>query len=258
MPSLSSLLASNPNSFTAFFKGITSRVQPTKIADNVEQTPRMTPYGELCQNVLTENNAAADEGQYFMIGNPTLGTGLACGATNTAASDLTNYIVLQNMAQAGGKCVILDFLRMVCTGAGTAAAALHYESSIDNTVARYTSGDGMAAAPKNVNMSSSIASVVKAYVGPIVTAAATDAKRALGRGCIRVVIPVVGDQYTFTFGRSTGGGNGLISSGTTQCSINIPHVPVVIGPQQMFAFNIWGASMSAGPVFTFEMGWIER
>ena len=258
MPSLSSLLASNPNSFTAFFKGITSREQPAKIADNIEQTPRFTPYGEICGNVLKENNAAADEGGYFMIGNPTLGTGLACGATNTAASDLTNLFILNNMDRACGKNVILDYLRMTCTGAGTAAAALHFQTAIDNTVGRYTSGDGLASAPKNVNMNSSKGSVVQAYAGPLVTAAATVQKRDLGRGNIRVVIPVVGDTYLWTFGRNNAGNGGLITSGTTQCSLNFPHVPVVIGPQQSFYFNIWGASMSAGPLFSFEFGWIER
>lgn len=258
MPSLSSLLSSNPNSFTAFFQGITSRILPTRLADGIQQSPRMNQYGELINNPLSENNQFAEEGSYFMIGNPTLGTGLATGATNTAASDLTNYIVLMNMDQVGGKNVVLDFLRLTCTGAGTAAAALHFQSAIDNSVNRYTSGDALLSAPKNCNMNSSIGSVVKAVAGPIVTAAATAQKRDLGRGCIRVVIPVVGDTYLWTFGKSNAGNGGLISSGTTQCSLSFPHVPVIIGPQQMFSFNLWGASMSAGPLFSFEMGWTER
>jgi hypothetical protein len=258
MPSLSSLLSSNPNSFTSFLQGITSKVLPAKLIDGNQQSPRMNQYGEFIHTPLSENNQCADEGSYFMIGNPTLGTGLATGATNTAASDLTNYIVLMNMDQYGGKNVILDYLRLTCTGAGTAAAALHFQSAIDNSVGRYTSGDGLASAPKNCNMNSSVGSVVKAVAGPIVTAAATAQKRDLGRGCIRVVIPVVGDTYLWTFGKSNAGGGGLITSGTTQCSQVFSHVPVVFGPQQMFSFNLWGASMSAGPLFSFEMGWTER
>ena len=258
MPSLSSLLSSNPNSFTAFLQGITSKLLPAKLADGTQQSPRMNQYGEFINAPLSENNQVALEGGYFMIGNPTLGTGLATGATNTTASDLTNFILLMNMDMPGGKDVILDYLRLTCTGAGTAAAALHFQTSIDNSVNRYTSGDALLASPKNCNMNSSIGSIVKAVAGPIVTAAATAQKRDLGRGNVRVVIPIIGDTYLWTFGRNNAGGGGLITSGTTQCSLTFPHVPVVIGPQQMFAFNLRGASMSAGPIFSLEMGWAER
>jgi hypothetical protein len=259
MPSISTLLASNPNSFTSFLQGITSRVFPTKIADNVQQSPRMTPYGEFgVANYMNDVYPVADEGQYFAIVNPTLGTGIATIAAADAYDPLETYILLQNMEPIGGKRVYLDFLRLLCTGAGTNGTNLHFSTAIDGCVSRYTSGDALASQPKNVNMDSNNRSCVQAYAGPLITTAASANVRYLDNGKVRLVIPVVGDSYQFNFGSKAGGNGGLITSGTTQCSLIFTHVPVIIGPQQSFLFSLWGTSQSAGPAFTISFGWWER
>jgi len=237
-----------------------ARVLPTLNLDGVEVANRGGKYGE--QYIIPTfppRVALADEGSYFTVKNPASGTGIASIAAADADDPLETYILMRNNDVAGGKSAYLDYLKLNCTVAGVGHTSSRYTMTIDNGVARYTSGASMTAAPTNVNMGSSMASIVTCIGGPLITTAATSAARRVAHGLLRAaVINVVGDMHTFIFGGGPGAGFRSVAEGTTQMCSVLPAPPVIVGPQQSFLFSVWGASMTTGVAFEIDMGWFER
>jgi len=236
------------------------REQPSLNIDGETINTRGGRYGELYTvPIYPARSAIADEGAYFTVKNPTSGNGIATIAAATSDSALETYILMRNNAVAGQRRAYLDYLKLHCTAAGVGHTSSRYTMTIDNGVARYTSGAAMTAIPTNVNMDSGEASICTCIAGPLITTAATSAARRVAHGVIRAaVINVVGDAHVFVFG---GGGSCAyrgVAEGTTQMFSVIPAPPIVVGPQQSFLFSVWGASMSTGISFEIEMGWWER
>jgi len=229
---------------------------PTATGSNVDVANRSGRYGDqFVAPIGAGRTNVCDEGSYFVVTNPTPGTGLATIATLTALADTSPFFMLINNASAGGKRVYMDYIKLLVTDAGTAGASLHYNVKIDNGVGRYTSGSALTSTPQNCNMDSSVATGCLAYGGPLVAAAATAAARLLGGGLFKVSIPVVGDNYILTFGcPASGVGQGV----ATIANAVLNHAPVVIGPQQSFFFHIWLPSQSAASSYEIEVGWWER
>ena len=236
--------------------GKVGRALPTPVADGLSVDARFGRYGEsLNIPLLTPLHGVSDEGSYYVLTNPTPGTGIATLAAPTAWVATSPYILVKNNDVAGGRRVYFHYIKLICTNAGTGGASLHYDVYVDSTN-RYTSGNGLATtSPINVNMDSSNSSVTQCYAGPLVATAASASVRRLGGGVFKTGIPVVGDTYALYFGCDS------VAVGSAVATINnvaFNHPPVIIGPQSCMLFYLWLPSQSGATSYEIEMGMWER
>lgn len=234
------------------------RALPSAYQDSVNGAMRAGRYGEPIVQALQGGkvSALAEEGSYFVTRNATTGTGIASTANVTAFSATSPFLYLYNGSTT--KSVTLDYLKLQVTAAGTNGTALWYQMNIDN-IARWTSGGTALGTPACTNMSTTTASGVTGYAGAIVAPAASAYVRALAGGAIRLVIPVVGDQYLFTFGSSAPGPIGTLAlAGTAIASWHSPAPPVVLGPGHTFLLYLWLPSQSGASSYEYEVGFWER
>jgi hypothetical protein len=84
--------------------GKVSRGLPSPSADGQSVDSRFGRYGEnLNIPVLTPLHGVADEGSYYILTNPTPGTGIATLAAPTAFVTTSPYILVKNNDVPGGK-----------------------------------------------------------------------------------------------------------------------------------------------------------
>lgn len=205
--------------------------------------------------ILTQPNAQAVEGSRYVVTNPTMGTGVA-GAITTAFADTSALCGIVNGASAGGKDIILDYLKMQYTVAPTSATAAQIAVTIDSGARSVAAGTLLTPVNPNMNIANAtVASTVR--FGAVTAAAATGAKRIVVRDAIRTGIPVVGDEVFINFGAMDSPAGPV--SGAAANILAVPVGPVVIGPGHTVLIHTWHpANVTTGPSFEFEMGWIER
>jgi len=200
----------------------------------------------------------ADDG-YFVTTQPALDTGLATIATPTDGADVSPFIILKNndvVVDKGGKLVYPDYIRLVCTAAGTAGASLHITAKIDS-VPRYTSGSTATVGPKNANMNSGLTPIALLYAGPLVAAAAGSGVRVLGTAVPKLTIPVVGDEYIIKFGAGSPMPS-IAKNGTTPTGYVINFAPAILGGGDSLLIHLWLPSQSAASSYLVEVGHWEK
>jgi hypothetical protein len=121
---------------------------------------------------------------YFTFNNPTVGTGIACNADPTAITATEACLIIDNSATRQGNNpdnhhVILDYIKMTVTAAGTGATKARLAFFIDN-INRYSSG-GTELTGKNTSYDtrdsySDRTPKAKVYFGDITATAANSAK----------------------------------------------------------------------------------
>ncbi len=240
--------------------GVVARSTATKQQEQTEAPLRVSRYGEMVTRIVGKEGkyALADSGEYWSATNPTPGTGIAGIAATGAFADAESLLYIKNGASVGdGTRIYLDFLQLIVTAAGTNGTDHRYVSKIDTGADRYTSG-GSSITPVNPNMDSSTTSSATIKFGALVTTAASTSARLVQNGLIRNVITVAGDVYTFDFGGTMTAAPAHAIAGTAIANIVIPHVPVVIGPQQYFVMSLHSSSQTAATSYEFNLGYWER
>lgn len=207
-----------------------------------------------------------EQGSYYMVQNPTPGTGFAQPIT-AAYSATSAFITIFNGAAAfvaGGKVanaknVYVDYIRLINSAVGASSTAGHLVCALDNGN-RYSSGTASTPTPYNIYLGGgSSATVVQ--VGPLVTTA-TAAVILLGHTVLRVATApawVVYDEVVIHFGAREAATESAVITATTQTRLDAWMPPVVVGPQQTFLvqpFNV--ANAVTAPSFEYEIGWWER
>lgn len=219
-------------------------------------------------NIWNGQQATADEGNFFLATNPTVGTGIAmvtsvvddvATASSTHAQFSPTMLVQNNWptTDASQHRIYLQYLRVsVVTQAPTSASDWRFAFRGDNVSSRYTSG-GTLIVPVNINMDSNNATRAVVYFGNI-TAALPSASggRLLSKGIVDYALPIIGDQWLFTFGDVAMPSYQIAATALKQ--ITIPCGPIIIGPGQNVTFEQWGTSNAAAPAFEFELGYVER
>jgi len=236
--------------------GMVRRALGLPVGDGVESQARMGRYGELLtQRLGSPYHSLADEGSYFVAGNPTPGTQIDHVTSAAISETAGNYLYLKNNDALGGKRLYLDFCRLICNSVPTTGSAGYFFWKVDN-VNRYTS-TGTTLTPVNANMDAGLASVAQLYVGANVTIAPSASARVVAHGMLRSVIPVAGDEWIFKFG---GQDFSCASSlgGTVALRMPIPCAPLILGPQQNACLQIWFTSNNAAAKYEIELGWWER
>jgi hypothetical protein len=203
---------------------------------------------------------ACDEGSYFIACNPTPGTGLAGHAAPTDISLVTKALVQVGNYSAAefAKRITLHYIKLTVTAPGTAGSIIYFAEELD-TGDRYTSG-GTQLTPLSpfyggTNPSSSEIAI---YAGAVVCPAA-NANKEIGSGCLRTVIPVVGDTYMFIYQRWGGAPQAsTVLSGTAPAAVTVYRPPVVLGPNEVFNHHQAQTSQSAASSFEVEVaGWFR-
>jgi hypothetical protein len=209
---------------------------------------------------LTNKNILVPaEGSYFIVRNPTPGTGIAGAAAATTLDDTKPLLLIKNNATALSNInIYLDYIRFRLTNAGTAGTNVRFDMKVDYS-SRYTSG-GSALTPTNVNSNSVAQSVASnnVFFGALTATAASSNVRLLDGHEFRPVIGVVGDTYTINFGGVDHPTTGLITSGTAITHSSVNFHPVVLGPGQTFLLHQWSASQSGAYQFEVTCGYFER
>lgn len=233
---------------------------PTPYEDGGEAEARGGRYGEqYVLSVVPKMHNLADEGTYYIASSPTPGTGLPTIAALTALVDTSPFIFVRNnfsVTDPLRKRIYLDYLKLICTAAGTAGASIRYAVKIDSSRIGVPTG-GTLITPNNVNMDFNQWSQAQIYAGALVAPAA-NSPRLLGSGLIRPVIPVVGDTYIINFGGMDPSVGSLAPAGTANSDRVFSHAPVSIGAQQIANLHIWLPSQSAASSYECELGYWER
>lgn len=228
----------------------------TRRADNATSgaADRAGAYGE--QYVIPVTNkefAFADEGSYFLGITPTPGTGIIGHAAPTTFDETKPYLTIYNSSAL--KRIYLQFIRFNVTAVSVAAVRVQYTLALDDGIRRSSAGTQLTV--NNVNGDSDAAFDGNAFVGAVVAAAATPARRILGHHVIRGTIDVVEDLYTLSFGAPDGTGPGSSRVATVQ-EVSRVCVPVIIGPGQTFLLHQWSASQTTGPTMEVQVGMVQR
>lgn len=195
------------------------------------------------------------EGTYFTVNNAQ--TGIATAAAPTTFSDTNPFVAIRNNATPGGPSMYLDYLALVNTAIGTAAANVQLAVQIDPLVDRYTSGGTVLTSlivNPNANFSNTSNALVRA--GNITASAKTSAARmVVGNRFLKAAIPVVGDTYIVKFGAV----DSPTFIGASAVVFTLQNVPkVVIPPQASCLIHLWFTSQSGASSYAPEMGWVER
>ncbi len=203
----------------------------------------------------------ADEGSYFSAYNVTDGTGIV-GHAAPAQADLSLKPVLHIFnGNTNGKSIIVDFVRFRVTnvpgtGPGTTC---DFTTWVDQAGVTVKTSGGTVATNVNCRSDNPQASGAVVSFGAVV-ATAHASERRLDHQRVRSVIPVVEDQYTFSFGA---GGyllpSAVATSGTSAISTFTNLSPAVILPGGNFKIAFWSSGMTTtGNSMEYTCGWTER
>ena len=217
--------------------------------------------------IWLDSSGAADEGSYFVITNPTVGTAIAMTTSvvddaATASSTHAQYspvMVVQNQWSASDpaqKIVAMQYLKMLISQVPSSATTWQYAIRLDPNPVKITTA-GTSIVPVNSNSNSGTTSKTLVAFGANVTAIASTASRLVARGMINSAVPVTLDQWYFNFGGNTISMD-QISGGTGAKNISSPCPPIIIAPGWTMTLEMWGASNAAAPSWEFEGAFVER
>jgi len=201
-------------------------------------------------------------GEYYVVKSPTPGTGIATAAAPTGYVQTAPFLLVKNRDTLGqGLSFVPDYVKLICTAAGTAGASSHLTVTLeaDERGDKWTSGGsllaGEGASPGAVAASSRNGSPppLEVRCGALVTVAAAEVRK-VSETVFRPVIPVVGDTYELVFGVEGIGSAGTTLNGTTPGHV-VHHAPgVEVGPHWVLAAYLWLPAQSAACSFEVEVG----
>ena len=239
--------------------GEVSQALPQPKIDNVDSAPiRIGKYNELAAiNLFPDFAGHAVEGTYLTVNNAQ--SGLATAAAPTAFSATNPFFLIyntENPANPMAKDILLDYLNLLCTAAGTAATSIQAAVTLDQGNRYSSGGTEVTNQVVNPNGRFSKASVAKVYAGNITAAAASGlARTVVGNRFLKGAIGVAGDQYTLKFGGIDSPSFIGISTITTTLQ-NLPKI--VVPPNWSALVHLWLPAQSAAASFAPEAGWVER
>jgi hypothetical protein len=229
---------------------------PTLNPDSTAATPsRSDPYlGAWTMPTTNKEFGSVAEGSYFVGITPTSGTGIIGHAAPTTFDVTKPYLLLYNSSTT--KTLYPQFITLTTTVASIGATVVRFVPVID-AGNRYSSA-GTALTINNANGASTIATAATtAFCGAVIATTTATGKNYGDIVFRQTTINIIGDVYTIVFGApSSNGGAASIAATLSEFSRVAP--PLAVGPGQSFLLHHWGASMSTGPTFEVQAGWIER
>lgn len=214
----------------------------------------------LVRNIFSGDYAAADEGSYFTAWlGATANTAVA--VTTQALGTSSPHIVIQNQQPVGGYNIYMRSIKFRITTATTGITNVNHVGVVSPVLTSWTTQGTAMNGPTNVNGGSGTTSRALVYAGVnvVTTQASVPASRIVHTGPVTSIIPIVLDQWMFTFGDVASGNNFGTVIGTTTSFISVSLPPVVIPPQSLYTFGLWGTSWaSSAPTYLQDVAFIER
>ena len=203
------------------------------------------------------NWAYADEGSYIVVNNATLATGIAGHAAPVVAdTDTKPLFFLYNGTERD---VIMDYLFLEVTAAGT-AGTIHYTTIyVDNAGATARTSGGTAITTfANANSAGGVSTTgLSCYFGAVVAAMVSSVK--VGQQIVREVIPVVQDTVTMKFGGPNAGAHSALTTAGTATNHCVQHfAPLVVAPGGNLNISQIRPSQSAAASYQFSAGFALR
>ena len=202
----------------------------------------------------------------YWVAQGAIGTAIV-GQTGTSFSATAALLTISNARNpaAGLKApdCIPDYIRLVCTAAGTGSTSVELALVLD-TVERYSSGGTQLtayqtnSAEDSTKLAGAPALGVNVWAGAV-TAGAASAARLIGRAKAKTQAApclVVGDQFLITFGQVGIPISGL-SSGSAASIYTVQFSPVLIAGRpttHTLVLHMWMPSNSGAPSFEVEVG----
>lgn len=218
------------------------------------QVTRVTKYGDQAvQSLSMTKDALAQEGRYYVVTNPTIGTTVAF-AVSSSFSDTAPMFVINNTAAVGGTTITLDFLRLFVTVVPASATSARLVVKTDSALRIPTAGGSGILVPQNTNQlyaNDAQTNIQSGTGGALLTVPASVAGRVVANAILRSAIPVQFDEILCAFGQE------LMVSGapTTATQAGSNAGPVVIPPQTSAAIHIWFPSNGVtGLSAEYELG----
>lgn len=252
--------------------GGVSRQLPQAKPDNIESgAARFGRYNEqMAVSLIPTKHPLADEGSYFVAGNPTPGTGIAM-TISTAFSDTVAMFAIKNQdnkSNAASKRIYLDYIRLMLFGTPpTAQVSRQFAFKRSKATDREPTTAANKTVLSPVNMASgagrsSIARVLSYSAAAAMTVPASVANdEVVGRCSIPTGIGIAGDEYIIKFGTDVGESvQGLTAAKAVVPGRYITHAaPIIIEPDEWLVAHEWCLTEATnGPTFEFEIGWWER
>lgn len=216
--------------------------------------------------LLTPTQAQAFEASRFtaMATPVAAGTGVVLGSYPTAYSDTLKIAVcITNGELAGGKSLVLDYVRGRVVTADTNGTSLVARAEVDSTN-RYSSGGTALTVANALPGSTATASLASVKVGDVTCAAAGTYRTHLGHTLIKkrsAPTLTVDDCYLFTFGGAGGYTQTAVAGQliTTLTTNVVPFGPAVIPAGGSFMLQLGIPAGDTAPAsFCWDMGWSER
>jgi hypothetical protein len=235
-------------------------------ADGVNALERVGSYGDnmVLQGQIAPDVQALQASKYQALTAPAVTpVGVAMGI-QVAFSDTANIaFIIVNGASAGGKRIIMDYILVRITAAGTTTTSSEAAFEVDPSN-RYSSG-GTSLTVANVTTDSTQASVTsQVRHGAITAAAAGGSRKWLWQRIIRraaAPVWIVNDQVHFSFGSPGAyihGANVISSTDANGTAYTWPVPPAVIGPGGSGLLHIANvANATTPPSISVEAGWYE-
>ena len=218
-------------------------------------------------DVWQTDHTTADEGNFFVTTNPTVGTPIAtttsvvddaatASSTHAQYSPVALLVNSWSTSDPNPKVVYLRYLKMLISQVPTSATSWQYAMRLDYNPTRLTTPVSILT-PVNINSNTSNASRLVVNFGALTTALPSSNARLVARGLINSAVPVTLDQWVFTFGDSAMPA-GIISGGSGAKTSVVPCGPICIAPGWSLSIEMWGASNAAAPSWELELGHVER
>lgn len=215
-------------------------------------------------NLLSARNALAQQGKYFTVTNPTIGTPVV-GATIVAWSATANgMFVIQNGAPSGGANIYLDrlYLRLRST-APTGTLTMQWEAYNETGIVTGTTAV-TTRTPTQVNTGvaqTSVATVQAFAAGAITIPAAVGTRRLQDTATIATGLGIDGDTYVLQFGQdgSFSPKTGITAVRATDTAQIVGNMgPIVVAPNTTTWLNMWWLTQAANvPSWEYGLSYFE-
>lgn len=189
----------------------------------------------------------------FSAINPTPGTGIAAAAT-AAFSATAALLNIRNPTEK--RVYELEYIRLICTAAGSGTTSSEALVALDTGVARYASG-GSQLTPVGGSMQVDDVSEALVRFGALVLNAESTLARRGARFKMRAAIPQVGDEHVIVFGEEAVHAFNTLNGANAQRLLHTVSKKE-IGPGQDFVFHMWNPAVGGAPSWEVEAAWTEK
>lgn len=221
---------------------IYSGQEPMQGADGTANAnTRVTKYGDQWVQALSlTKDALAQEGRYYCVTNPTIGTTVGFGVS-ASFSDTAPMFIINNTAPPGptSPTITLDFLTLFVTVVPASGTSARLVVKTDSVVRVPSAGNSGLLVPQNTNQlyaNAAQANVQAGTGGALLTVPASVNGRIVANSVLRNAIPVQYDELFIAFGQELMP-TAAPTTATGTGAAGAP--PIVIPPSTSAAIHIW-------------------